>query len=136
MDAFLSIMNDTALDPAARGQELLNLYASLTTKSSEAGSQAWKDQQQAWQQEVIADPELGGANLEKTIAGIGSIMDRFGNDEVRAALDQTGAGNHPAVVRFLSTLASQLREPGPTPQGGPASAAATTLEKRLFPNMN
>ncbi len=134
MTTFLSVMNDAAMSPQQRAQALIDLQASLTTKSSEAGSQAWNDQQAAWQAEIAADPVIGGANFDKTIAGIGSLLNRFGNAEVRAAFDQTGAGNNPHIVRFLSTLVSQLKEPGPANPGAPVGAGpGKTLAERLYP---
>lgn len=133
--AFLSILNNQSLSPAQLGQELLNLQANLATKSSEAGSQAWNDMQAAWQSEIANDPQIGGANLQNTIASIGSLMDRYGNDEVRAAFDSTGAGNNPHVVRFLASLAAQLKEPSSVPPGAPGAGAARSVEQRLYPNM-
>lgn len=134
MTSFLSVMNDAAMSPQERAQALITLQASLATKSSEAGSQAWNDQQAAWQAEISADPALGGANLTNTIAGIGNLMDRFGNADVRAAFDSTGAGNNPHIVRFLTTLVSQLREPAPINPGNPVvGGGARSHEDRLYP---
>lgn len=133
--SFLDILNNGALNPTERANALIKLQADIATKSSEAGSQAWNDQQQAWQQEVVNDPILGGPNLEKTIAAIGGLMDRYASPEVRAAFNETGAGNNPHIVRFLHALSSQLREAGPLPSGSPAGAGQQTLEQRLYPTM-
>jgi hypothetical protein len=134
MTTFLSVMNDAALTPQARAQALIDLQAGLATKSSEMGSQAWNDQQTAWQAEIAADPVIGGNNLEKTIAGIGNLMTRFATPEVRDAFNTTGAGNNPHIVRFLHTLVSQLKEPTPTPPGGPAAASGRTAADRMYGN--
>lgn len=131
----LETMNNRDLTPVQQAQALIELQASLTTKSSEAGSQAWKDEQANWQAEVSADPVLGGANLETTIAGIGNLLERFGNDEVRAAFDQTGAGNNPHIIRFLSTLVGQLKEPAPIDPGNPGNGGAPrSLANRIYGN--
>ena len=132
MTTFLSVMNDAAMTPQARAQALVDLQASLFAKSSEMGSQARTDQQAAWQAEIAADPVIGGANLQNTIAGIGNLMDRFATPEVRAAFDETGAGNNPHIVRFLHTLVSQLKEPAPLPSGSPASTPARSVADRLY----
>lgn len=133
MTSFLSVMNDAALTPQARAQALIDLQAGLITKSSEMGSQAWKDEQAAWQAEIQADPVLGGANFAKTFGNIGNLMDRFADTDVRAAFDKTGAGNNPHIVRFLNTLHAQLREPAPIPPGTPPAGGAKSLEDRLYP---
>ena len=133
MNTFLGVMNNRELTPVQQAQSLLELQANLTTKSSEAGSQAWKDEQAAWQAEISADPVLGGANLTQTLTGIGNLMDRFANDDVRAAFDRTGAGNNPHIVRFLSTLVSQLKEPAPLDPGKPGNGGAPrSLADRIY----
>lgn len=132
MNSFLEIMNNSALSPAERGQALINLQAGLATQSEEARSQAWNDLQQTWQSEVQADKEIGGANLPATLTSIGHLMDRFANDEVRQALDQTGAGNHPAIVKFLFNLSKQLTEGTPATPGAPAAAGSLSLSERIY----
>lgn len=134
MTSFLGVMNNQALTPAQRAQELVNLQVALSAKSSEMGSQAWKDQQAAWQDEVYKDPTLGGANFETTVSNVRGLVDRFGDDNIRAAFDATGAGNNPHVVRFLNTLATQLKEASPTPPGGPSAGQARTAAERIYGN--
>jgi hypothetical protein len=122
--SLLTILNNQELSATDRANALISLQASLTTKSSEAGSQAWNDEQANWQAEVAADPVLGGANLAATIAGIGTLMNRFATPEARAAFDKSGAGNNPHIVRFLSTLVGQLKEPSPLDPGNPGNGGA------------
>lgn len=133
--SFLDIMNNAELSPIDRANALINLQADLGRAASEAGSKAWEEQQEAWQQEVADDQEIGGQNLEKTISNIGGLLDRFGNDEVRKAFDQTGAGNNPHVVRFLNAVATVLGEGKPAPGNLPANGAPKTAAEVLYPNM-
>lgn len=121
MTSFLGIVNNRELSPQAMAQSLLELQANLSTKSSEAGSQAWAETQQNWQAEVAADPVIGGPNLEKTLTGINGLLDRFGNADVRSAFDQTGAGNNPHIIRFIATLVDQLGEAKVAPLGSPTA---------------
>lgn len=132
MDKFLGLMNDAAMSPQQRAQGLLELQASLATQSDESRSQAWNDQRQTWQSEVAADPEIGGTNLTATITNISQLMDKFGNDEVRAAFDETGAGDHPAIVKFLNVLGKQFSEASPAAPGTPAAASNLAIEDRIF----
>lgn len=133
MTPFLEIVNNRALSVQEQAQALVNLQANLQRTSSETGSRSFEEQQQNWQAAVAADPEIGGANLQKTIGNIASILDRFGNEEVRAAFDIGGVGNHPAVVKFLNTLASQLGEAPSVPLGGaPAGIGGAKTADLMF----
>lgn len=134
MTGFLGIMNNRDLTPAQQAEALIELQANITTKSSEAGSQAWNEQQQAWQQEVENDPDLGGAKLQTTLANVGRVMDKFATPEIRAAFDTTGAGNNPQIVRFLNILGQQFAEAGPTPPGAPTNTGQRSLSERIFGN--
>lgn len=132
MGSFLDIMNNRDLTPQQQAQSLLELQASIASSASEAGSTKFNETQQAWQAEVEADQVIGGANLPKTIAAIGTLMDRFGNDELRAYMDTSGAGNNPHIVRFLTTIANQLGESPIPPGGRPSGGGERTLADRIF----
>lgn len=132
MNAFLGIINNQELSLQDRAQALIDLQAGLAMKSSEAGSQAWQTQMQNWQAEVQNDPELGGANYEKTIASVGRVMDKFATPEIRQAFDDTGAGNHPQIVRFLAALGNQFSEASPTQPGNPTNAGNQSTADRIF----
>ena len=96
--------------------------------------QVWQKTQTKWKDEVTSDPEIGGPNLKKTQVTIAKVIDSFPQaKELRIALDYTGAGNNPAVIRFLHHVGSKLVE---TSQhvGGSATAVAGNDPKKLYPN--
>lgn len=132
-DEFLTVMNNTELDPKGRAQALLDLQARAATQASEAASQAFATQQQQWQDEVRNDPELGGAKLDATLNGISRLVDQYGNDEFVQAMALTGAGNNIHVVRFFNAIAQKLNEPGAV--GGQPVAQQGDAASRLFPSM-
>lgn len=121
--------------PQDRALALINLQAQLNQQASETGSARWNEQQQSWQTEIQNDPELGGDKLPTTVANIARVMDRFATPEVRDILNQTGLGNNPHLVRFMNAVGKQFAEGGVVPGGRPSSSA-TSLEKRLYPNLN
>jgi len=64
----------------------------------------------AWAEEVKSDAELGGDNLTATIENSKSVLDRFGSDELTSMLRDSGNGNNPVVVRFLSKIGAAMAE--------------------------
>lgn len=132
-DEFLGIVNNQELDPKERVNQMIGLYGKALTAASETNSKAWADLQSEWQSKVKADPEIGGAKFDATINKIGKLVEEFGSDELRGAMDMTGAGNNPAIIKFLATLADKLTEGSFTsgnPTNGDGSAAS-----RMFPSM-
>jgi hypothetical protein len=126
-------MNDEKLTPAERAQKLVDIQTGLMTKVAEANYKAWTDLQDKWQEEVRADPEIGGEKLAPALGEISKLLDRYGSPELRLALTETGAGNHPQVVRFLHKLAKDLGEGGPV-LGAPTTAKES-LADRMYPSM-
>lgn len=132
-DEFLALANDKDKSPKERAQALVDLQVKAATAASEASSKAWTDMQESWKAEVRADAEIGGAKLDATIGRIGRLIDEYGSDGLREAFDMTGAGNNPAVIRFLAKIADVVTE-GPAVPGTPAQSE-TTAAQRLFPSM-
>lgn len=79
-----------------------------------------------WRQEVADDPQLGGEHLAATVA-----LDRFDTDKsIGRLLEESGYGNHPAVLRFFSRLADSLLEDSlPGSEGG---GSLPPLEERMY----
>lgn len=129
---FSSIVNEFGI-PRDAIAKLVALQEKTMSAASEAGSRSWNELQDRWQNEVKADKEIGGPALTANLARIGQLLDTYGSPEVRAALDLTGAGNNPAIVKFMSKIASALTEggfvSGNLPSSGPADAASI-----LYPN--
>jgi hypothetical protein len=135
---FLEIMNNQQLSPADRANALLNLQAELSRATSEAGSREREEQQQTWRQEVENDPVYGGANLPVTLANVGRVMDRFAplttpeGLAIREAFDRTGAGNNPAIVRFLANLGKDYAEPTPNPVPTPTALNGKSTAELMY----
>ena len=83
---------------------------------------------------MAALPTFGGANLDQNLAEVKQGMELAGaSPEAFAALNVTGAGNHPALVPFLHKLVKPYLEAAPvttTPSEGKLSREAT-----MFPDM-
>lgn len=129
---YVDLQNDTKLSQAERANKLLELYGKATKAASEQGSKAWDDLRTNWQKEIKNDPEIGGAKFEESHAAVGRVLDHFGDKAVRDAFDTTGAGDNPAIFKFLVKIGGLLKEGTPKP-GTPSSLPKTHAEI-LYPN--
>ena len=131
MGDFVKVLNETdPNDKASLGKSLLELHE----KVSEANLQHWYDLQSQWRQEIESDPQYGGEKLAPALGNVAKLINDFAADhggeemanQLRLQFDQTGAGNNPAIVKFLIWTASQLSEGRPlsgSPAGGEVSRA-------------
>ena len=132
-DELLSTMNNADLSAKDRATALIDLHTKALTQASEAASQAWDSLQEQWQNEVKADPEIGGTKLQPALASISKLVSEYGSTELADVFNLTGAGNNPHMIKFLSNIAAKMTEGGfapGSPAGGESSAA-----QRMFPSM-
>ena len=135
---FLGLMNNGELTPSERAQQLIDLQTSsseaMLTALEQEQQSAWDSMQDDWKAQAKALPELGGENLGRTLSDIQTGLRSAGvEQEFFQALNLTGAGNHPAVIKALHILTKGFTEQPPV-SGAPAGAAGKSLAERMFPN--
>ena len=133
-----------------------SLVQTLVPKLLEGQVQALANAQQeqfnqlqaTWVGEINAMPEFKGEARKASEAAIASALDAFGPtvqreaadgtkktvNLAREAMDITGAGNNPAIVQLVLSMAKALSEGSPTGLGRPAGRQAPrTLGGVLYP---
>lgn len=130
---FLEVINDGDLSAKDRAQKMLDMHTAMMTEAAQKMRDGWDSTVSEWVDEVKADPNIGGEKLEPALGEIAKLLSTYEKgDEVRKAFDLTSAGSHPAVVRFMHWVATQLNEGKPA-SGAPA-AGQTSAAQKLFPN--
>jgi hypothetical protein len=99
---------------------------------------------ESWGEEVKADKELGGDNLQANLGAIKKVTDAYSDDSFVALIkapsadnpEGLGLGSHPAFLRFLHRVSKSLTEAEiiEGTDGGPSTDDAASL-KRLYPTM-
>jgi hypothetical protein len=120
---FTTIAKELGLKPADAQR-----VADLAIKQEQARAEAWQAQVQDWATAVQADPVLG---KPEALAAARKVIDKFGDDELKAVLNTTGYGNHPALVRLMHKVGQAMSEDtftaGRSQEGGPKKSAADIL---------
>jgi len=132
----------------AQGQKLVDLYSKHSLKTNEGLMDMVRQQNETWQNESKNHPELRGkldpggpvmTTISRALDGLGDAQLKA---DFRAAMDLTGAGNHPAFIRTFYRMAQRLAEGthvagnGPAPQGQVAPGAPRpTPARALYPNL-
>jgi hypothetical protein len=114
-----------------QAQKFIDLAVSREQASAHKGAQAFVDLQNKWVSEIKADPDIGGDRLGASLASASRAIDRLGVPGLREALNLTGAGNHPAIVKAFVRLGQMVSEDRflPGNNAGPAAprSAAETI---------
>lgn len=77
-----------------------------------------------WAEAARADEEIGGVNFDKTVDACAQVWDKFGikpDTGIRQLLNESGLGNHPDMLRFLSRVAKVTGEGKFVPADGAGS---------------
>lgn len=119
----LGLTNDQA-------QKLVDLQVAATT----ASAKRWTDQVTAWGEEAKADPEFGKQNFGKSTAAVAKALDKFGSPEARKALDDSGMGNHPALLKLFRAVGLAMGEDGFATGNSGGGGTPRTAAEILFPN--
>ena len=91
------LSNDDAQKVVDMVEEGIKGYQSKLLTDLESTSETWKA-------EAMKDKEIGGDALGENIQMGKSLIDQFGDDELKADLVDTGYANKASVIRFLSRL--------------------------------
>jgi hypothetical protein len=96
-----------------QAEALLARDLKLAQDYSAADQKAIADQLAGWKSEMEKDPEFGGLRLQETIAASNKALTHFAGKEADAVhkfMTETGANNHPMVVRLLARIGKSLSE--------------------------
>lgn len=116
---------------AQQAQAALDGEFAARTAVAKEHDAAFQSAVKAWGEQVAADPEIGGANLEASKATAAKAIAEFGSPEMKQFLESTGFGNHPVVVRHFVQL-GKLLDAGKFVKGD-APKRPTDLASRMYP---
>lgn len=127
-------------------QKLVDFYVKKSQEAAQAPFEYWRKMNEDWLGKIKGDPEYKG-DMKNVVSSVSKLVDSIGDPalakEFREGMDLTGAGNHPAFVKFMYRLAQQLNEgtyvkPGnasPFGQRQPGSGEKPSAARALFPNL-
>lgn len=119
--------------------DLLTTYKARMDAQSESAVKQFLDVNETWTKEVMADPKIGGDKWPEVKQTIGKLLDnpQFADPGLKEALNYTGAGNNPAIIKSFYNMAKALTEGGHV-GGQPAGtkpATPTTGSHAMYPNL-
>lgn len=104
---------------AAITQHGLDFFQNQLGKLAEAHS----TRDQGWRNDALSDRDLsdGAALKPEVMTNVGHVFDQFGGNDLRQALAETGAGNHPQIIRAFNAIGKALGAAQAPDKGKPAS---------------
>jgi hypothetical protein len=130
----IGLSNDAAnkLLPVAR-DIMARTQESLVRQIGEAAAA----QKKSWHDAFVSDPEIGGSRRTETEHLAAKALDAMGYAQghpFRQALDNSGFGNHPDMIRAFRRLGELVGEDGGFVRPTTASNRSRPVWERLYPN--
>ena len=119
--------------PQEQAQKLVDLYVARATAAADRNVAAWRDTQEKWAGEVKADPDIGGPRLSASVAAASRAIEWARVPGLKEALDFTGAGNNPAIVKAFMRFGQALAEDR-FAGGNGAVSDQRSIAERLYNN--
>jgi hypothetical protein len=129
-----------------QAQKLVDFYAARGAKTNESLTKAVEDMRADWRSQVMADKDIG-SKLDSVKIELGRAKDRL-PPTIRSAFDEalnlTGLGDHPAIVKGFYEMAKLVNEgthvsgAGPSAEGQTASGRSNrpSIAGALYPNLS
>ncbi|KKW93956.1 hypothetical protein [Sphingobium chungbukense] len=109
----IGLSNDQAQKlVAAYGEKIMPALAERARTQMQTQAAATRKE---WSDAFHNDPDLGGANKDRTLADAARAFDHYGlkkGEGLRQMLDESGLGNHPDLIRFVARVGRDLDEGG------------------------
>lgn len=116
-----------------QAQKLVDIQNKASSAAEVAQRQSFDATVSEWAKQTAADPEIGGPNYEANIAITRAGLKAVAGPELESILNQTGLGNHPALVKAFFKVGKLLGSDSPVSGGGSMSERSTA--EVLYPSM-
>jgi hypothetical protein len=118
------------LTAEAAGKLVQHDHEQITAYESSL-SQEWETQKTEWLGTIKADAEIGGASFVENMELAKRAAERFGGKEFREALESTGYGNHPLLVRAFVRIGKAMAD-DKFVMGATGAGAGKSLEEKFY----
>lgn len=117
-DSQLSVEKVSEVKEFAKTNKLTNEQAQAILERENAVIAGFKESQQAeyeaetkkWIDAVKSDKELGGEKFKETSEVARRAIEKLGSEAFKKALNDTGLGNHPELIRFAYNVGKILQD--------------------------
>jgi hypothetical protein len=93
-----------------QAQKVLEEQNAAVSEYVKAQVDAFRERQQSWKQTIETDKEMGGSNFKQTAEFARRVVDRYGSQELKATLNESGLGDHPELVRFVARIGKEMSD--------------------------
>lgn len=115
-----------------QAQQLVTIEAGLVQAQQQAQYDAFTQQIEEWGTTAKNDQEYGGDKFEESVGFAQKAVNELGTPELKEALESSGMGNHPEMIRLMTRIGRMMGED--TLGGGQGVADKKDHASVLYPD--
>lgn len=122
-----------------QADKLTGAYAEVQAQAAAHSQELFTNQLKSWKEELEKDKTFGGDSFSENSGQVANFVQSTVpaeiKDEVISFLNETGAGNHPGLVKYFHHLSKTFSVSEDVPGSGQAfSQRGKSREERMYPN--
>jgi hypothetical protein len=115
-----------------QAQELANWGSKSVSDFMAESRTAYDRTVNEWAEQCKAHSEFGGKRYAESSERARRFVNRFGDDAIKKALNETGYGNHPALFAMLARAGYAQADDKTVPGGQPPAGKPKSIAERLY----
>lgn len=119
-----------------QAQEILDRQNEAVKAYVEKSNLQVKQVSESWKQLTLKDKEIGGEKFKENVQIAHEAVKRFASEDFIKALNETGFGNHPEVVRVFMRIGQAMREDRLVVPNSQGQGRSRDIASRLYGNPN
>ena len=131
LEGFIPVAKELNLTQT-EAQALIDYESKRVEEFTSAQTASWNEMQTEWRTATQSDKEIGGPAFDQSLANAKKFLGAYGTNELIEALDATGMGNHPELIRAFSRAGKAMGEDNLAIGG--VSNTPRSPEDILYPN--
>lgn len=93
-----------------QAQQMVDFGARIAQNAVKSVLDEGNAQISKWAEDSKKDPDIGGDKLKPALAAGRVAIDKWGSPALVQALNETGLGNHPEVIKFFAKIGALAQE--------------------------
>lgn len=140
-DAFIKFAKDNKIDPkmaqALLDREIETSLSAMEALKKEYAKRDYREQASGWVESLKKDKEFGGESFAANASRVSAYVRANMSQEAIQVLNESGLGNHPALVKdFLKLAKLSGSDTLSNPNTNPVKAEASSSYRDMFPSLN
>lgn len=132
VDSVKAFAKEKGLSPD-QAQALLERESANVASFVEQQEKAREELRTSWLEQAKTDKEIGGDGFNANAELAKRVVEKFGTDDFKKALDESGLGNHPELVRILARIGKAMGNDTLVVPGSISGTPRPSMAERLYP---